>query len=336
MNKTDDILNRLQQAPQPRLDAPDELTERIMSRLPERGRPRPQKRQTGTPKLTRARRAWLYAAVGIAASVLLLIGVGVATRQENHPAELVADNAQKEYHPVVSVPNDAAKENHPVESVPNDAAKENHPVESVPNDAAKENHPVVSVSDDAEEEKHPVESAPNDAEKKNVPGVKALDGNLHYAAYTETEDTAAYQDPARVDEFISKLASVHALPIELTCSATMDSMVTSAVYVFPDKTTVSTSRQKVDVFGRLLQVACCYSDDTPGYLLKYSHLQFFFQLKDMRHQLQYLWIAERVNGKILLYSTCSPIDANVSSACYQEYRDELMHTRSIQTKTSEL
>jgi len=77
MNKTDDILNRLQQARQPRLDNPDELTERIMSRLPDRGRPRPQ---------TGARRVWRYVAVGIAASVLLLIGVGVATqRQESHP-----------------------------------------------------------------------------------------------------------------------------------------------------------------------------------------------------------------------------------------------------------
>ena len=172
-----------------------------------------------------------------------------------------------------------------------------------------------------------------------------------------TTDTVAYQDPARVDDFISKLASIYALPIELTCSATLDSTVTSAVYVFPDKMTVSTSRptvstsrpmvstnrptvstsrQEVDVFGRLLQVAICYSDETPGYQLNFSHLQFFFQLKDTRRQLQYLWIAERVNGKILLYSTHSPIGTNVSSACYQEYRDELMHTRSIHTKTLDI
>jgi hypothetical protein len=208
------------------------------------------------------------------------------------------------------------------------------------------------------------------------------DPNIHYASLEKlqgselcsgmtTTDTVAYQDPARVDDFISKLASVYALPIELTCSATLDSTVTSAVYVFPDKTTVSTSRptvstsrptvstsrptvstsrpmvstnrptvstsrQEVDVFGRLLQVACCYSDETPGYQLNFSHLQFFFQLKDMRRQLQYLWIAERVNGKILLYSTHSPIGTNVSSACYQEYRDELMHTKSIHTKTLDI
>ena len=37
MNKIDDILDRLQQAQQPTIDAPDELTERIMASLPERG-----------------------------------------------------------------------------------------------------------------------------------------------------------------------------------------------------------------------------------------------------------------------------------------------------------
>lgn len=157
----------------------------------------------------------------------------------------------------------------------------------------------------------------------------AEDPNLHYAALEITTDTVAYQDPARVDEFVEKLASVHALPIELTCSATMDSTVTSAVCVFPDK-------PEVDVFGRLLQVACWYSDETPGYFLSFSHQQFFFELKDLRKELQYRWVAERVNGKILLYGTHSPIGTNVSSACYQEYRDELMHTRSIHTKTLDI
>ena len=200
----------------------------------------------------------------------------------------------------------------------------------------------------------PLEGRGVAAQSLSLSSPSTEDPNIHYASLEKlqgselcsgmtTTDTVAYQDPARVDEFISKLASVYALPIELTCSATLDSTVTSAVYVFPDKTTVSTSRptvstsrQEVDVFGRLLQVAICYSDETPGYQLNFSHLQFFFQLKDTRRQLQYLWIAERVNGKILLYSTHSPIGTNVSSACYQEYRDELMHTKSIHTKTLDI
>ena len=162
------------------------------------------------------------------------------------------------------------------------------------------------------------------------PSSTAEDSNLHYASLETNTDTIPYQDPARVDEFIEKLAAYYEVKQgELECSQPVDSTVVSTVYVFPDK-------KEIDVFSRLLQVACWYSDETPGYLLNFSHLQFFFQLKDMRHQLQYLWIAERVNGKILLYSTCSPIDAIVSSACYQEYRDELMHTKSIHTKTLDI
>ena len=156
------------------------------------------------------------------------------------------------------------------------------------------------------------------------------DLNVHYAAHIPEEETVPYQDPARVDEFIEKMAAYHNVKEgELTCSSTNDSNVVSRVYVFPDK-------KEVDVFGRLLQVACWYSDETPGYHLNFSHQQFFFELKDKRKQLQYRWIAERMNGKILLYGTNAPIGANTSSACYMEYRDKLMHTQSINTKTREI
>ena len=145
--------------------------------------------------------------------------------------------------------------------------------------------------------------------------------NLHYAAHDPAEETVPYQDPARVDEFIEKMAAYHNVKEgQLKCAAANDSNVVSRVYVFPDK-------KEVDVFGRLLQVACCYSDETPGYHLNFSHQQFFFELKDQRKQLQYRWIAERINGKILLYGTNAPIGAQTTSACYQEYRNELMHTK---------
>lgn len=294
MNKTDDILNRLQQAQQPRLDNPDELTERIMSRLPERGRPRPQ---------TGARRAWRYVAVGIAASVLLLIGVGVATqRQESHPTELIADNAEKGNHPVESVPTDTEKGNHPAESVPNDAAKEDAPIVSVPNDAAKENTPPESV--------------PSDAEKENAPRVKVLDANLHYAAYTETKDTSDYQPPARVDEFVEKLATYHHIKPEVLS----DSATHSVAYVFPDN-------DKVRLFDRLLQVACTYSYDSPGYQMTISQQQLLFTLEDTRLNRRYLWLAERISGsRIILYATHAPTGAAVSSEAYQEFRERITHT----------
>ena len=147
------------------------------------------------------------------------------------------------------------------------------------------------------------------------------DPNLHYAAHNPAEETVPYQDPARVDEFIEKMAAYHNVKEgQLKCAAANDSNVVSRVYVFPDK-------KEVDVFGRLLQVACCYSDETPGYHLNFSHQQFFFELKDQRRQLQYRWIAERINGRILLYGTNAPIGAQTTSACYQEYRNELMYTK---------
>ena len=120
----------------------------------------------------------------------------------------------------------------------------------------------------------------------------ADDPNLHYATHASEEETVPYQDPARVDEFIEKMAAYHHVKEgELTCSAVNDSNAVSRVYVFPDK-------KEIDVFSRLLQVACWYSDETPGYHLNFSHQQFFFELKDQRKQLQYRWIAERMNGKI--------------------------------------
>ena len=157
------------------------------------------------------------------------------------------------------------------------------------------------------------------------------DPNLHYAAHAPAEEEAVpYQDPARVDEFIEKMAAYHNVKEgELKCAAANDSNMVSRVYVFPDK-------KEIDVFGRMLQVACWFSDETPGYHLNFSHQQFFFELKDQRKQLQYRWIAERINGKILLYGTNAPIGAKTTSACYQEYRNELMHTNSIKLKTREI
>ena len=148
-----------------------------------------------------------------------------------------------------------------------------------------------------------------------------VEGPVHYAAHNPAEETVPYQNPARVDEFIEKMAAYHNVKEgQLKCAAANDSNVVSRVYVFPDK-------KEVDVFGRLLQVACCYSDETPGYHLNFSHQQFFFELKDQRRQLQYRWIAERINGRILLYGTNAPIGAQTTSACYQEYRNEFMYTK---------
>ena len=154
--------------------------------------------------------------------------------------------------------------------------------------------------------------------------------DLHYAAADLTKDTIPYQDPARVDDYIFQLAEHHQVKQgQLTCSLPVDSSVVSSVYVFPDK-------DEINLFSRLLQVACWYDSKTPGYHLNFSQEQFFFELKDLRRQLQYRWVAERINGRILFYSTHAPLGVKESSACYQEYRDELMFQHSINSKTKEI
>ena len=163
------------------------------------------------------------------------------------------------------------------------------------------------------------------------------DPNMHYASQNLSKDTLPYQNPTRMDEFIAKMADYYKVREgEMKCSAHKDSNIVSTVYVFPDKTTMSTGRQEIDLFNRLLQAACWYSDETPGYLLSFSHQQFFFEMKYMLQQLHYLWIAELVNGKILLYCTHAPLGTKESSTCYQEYRDELMHIKSINNKPKKI
>ena len=147
------------------------------------------------------------------------------------------------------------------------------------------------------------------------------DPNLHYAAYSPEEDST-YQAPSRMVEFITKIADYNKVKaVPLMCSiGSSDSTAVSMAYVFEDK-------EELNLFGRLLQAACWYDSKTPGYLLNFSHQQFFFTLKDLRKNEKYLWIAERLIGdRILLFSTHSPIEADVSSVCYQNYREQLMHT----------
>ena len=148
------------------------------------------------------------------------------------------------------------------------------------------------------------------------------DPNLHYASVAAVDDTVKYQAPSRVDDFIAKLADYHKVePVVLDCSGeARDTSIVGTAYLFDDT-------RELDLFGRLLQVACCYDTKTSGYLLNFSHQQFFFCLKDLQKQEKYLWIAERINGqRILLFSTRSPIEAEVSSACFQVYREQLTHT----------
>ena len=74
MMKIDEILSRLQ-AQQPDISNPDELTDRIMDSLPDL--------PTEQPKPARRIRLYAASAIAAAASVLLLISLGIVSNNQN-------------------------------------------------------------------------------------------------------------------------------------------------------------------------------------------------------------------------------------------------------------
>jgi hypothetical protein len=130
--------------------------------------------------------------------------------------------------------------------------------------------------------------------------------------YASASDTA-YQSPARVDDFIVKLASYYGVEQEvLDCNSATDA--TNYLYVFPDE-------MEIDVFGRLLQVACCYDNKSPGYQLHLSQSQFHFELNDIREGHHHMWMAEKIGNNTFLYGVNVPEGVIFSNASYTDYRD---------------
>ena len=251
--------------------------------------------------------------VAAAACILLIIGIGLTMMPQNEqPTE-----------PMLAKTTEQPKQETP-------EAKQENEVKQVSEE--KQPETPVSVRTGRTESPHGTDQEyAGDGLKATPRDTEPLgDPNIHYAANELTKDTVPYQDPARVDDYIYQLAANHQVKQGgLKCSQPADSSVVSSVYVFPDK-------DEINLFGRLLQVACWYDSKTPGYHLNFSQQQFFFELKDLRKQLQYRWIAERINGRILFYATHAPLGAKVSSACFQQYRDELMYQNSINIKTKEI
>ena len=273
--------------------------------------------------------------VGAAACLLLICGVGFTLLPKDEPAKTAQVMVKQ------TLPKPVPKAETPSSKVRNyqfQSQKLSVPKSKTAMKQAQIN-PLRPIPASSQREKPSPNPSRKEGSIKSKPemenpslreGQGWVEGPVHYAAHDPAEETVPYQDPARVDEFIEKMAAYHNVKEgQLKCGAANDSNVVSRVYVFPDK-------KEVDVFGRLLQVACCYSDETPGYHLNFSHQQFFFELKDQRRQLQYRWIAERISGRILLYGTNAPIGTETSSACYQEYREALMFANSIHLKTKDI
>lgn len=263
----------------------------------------------------------VYAKWLVAASVALLIGLfcfnHVARNEENVIAEV--------------------KINHAVEQkvVSNDTVSK----EPADNQQTKKTDKKVKISLDHKTNKHHLLSEnTSKIPKKTVQDMlqpasdntELSNEHLHHASTVTNDNLDNYQAPSRMEEFIVKLANYHHIKGDtLYCTSDKnDSTVICTAYVFEDTNETS-------LFRQLLLAACWYDDKTPGYLLNCSQQQFFFFLKDMRIGLKYLWIAERVKDKILLYTTRSPLDTEVSSEYFMEYRDKISNTSNY-LKSKEL
>ena len=312
MNKIDDILEQLK-GQQPVIDDPDALTDRIMSSLPD------QDEDAMQPKARTVKMHWLWTAISAAACVAIALMLAWPKQGIEPQAPSLAQNTSLRTDSPNGTDSQSEQDRLPVRT--NQTNDEPVKVSKKERNSVSANSQTLTKQPLVIQESAPISTVPYDEQD---------DPNLHYASYDLAKDTVPYQDPARVDDFIAKLAAYHNVKQGgLKCTNHADSNMVSTVYVFPDT-------KELDLFSRLLQVACCYSDETPGYFLNFSHQQFFFELKDLRRGLQYRWIAERVNGKILLYGTNAPLGTKESSACYQEYRDELMHINSINPKTKQI
>ena len=273
--------------------------------------------------VARTRRLWTW--LSAAACILLIIGIGVHVQFSDWTRPVAQSDTSNQSK---VLPNFLIGQGQSVNRVRpiHQPGRPNPPIEAP--QSTNRGAPILQPG----RPNPPIEApqSPHRGAPIEEPTTLDSDPDLHYAAVDLTKDTIPYQDPARVDDYIFQLAEHHQVKQgQLTCSLPVDSSVVSSVYVFPDK-------DEINLFSRLLQVACWYDTKTSGYHLNFSQQQFFFELKDMRRQLQYRWVAERINGRILFYSTQAPIGVKESSACYQQYRDELMYQNSFNSKTKKL
>ena len=175
--------------------------------------------------------------------------------------------------------------------------------------AKQEKKPNVPVQQTEAEDSLPVYMPTDEAEP-----------TIQYASVAIETDTA-YKAPGKMDEFIEKMASYgRAEAGEIECLHSSDTLSMSTIYVFEEK-------QDVEVFDRLLRMAIWYDNTTPGYFLSFSQKQFLFELHDSRRGLKYLWLAERLQGDIiLLYSTHTPLGTTFNTSCYLEFRNKKTNT----------
>jgi len=295
------------------VDTP-QLPDDFMAKMQERLHPTP---STTLGDSGVGRRIWTLRWIAAAACLLLVVGIGfkLMPKEEQHNEPVLAmKSEQNKSEETKSEKKAMAEDNHSHGTDSQFAADEQRVCKG------RTKHEATTIVQP--------ETIPDSMPSTPV----IVDPNLQYAAQTETEDAVTYQDPSRVDDFIAKLADynkVKGVPLNCTSDKGADSTIVSTAYLFEEKPAFSSSAspgEGLDIFAKLLQVACWYDTKTPGYMLNFSRQQFFFHLKDLSKGQKYLWVAERIGNRyILLYSIHSPIETEVSSACFQEYREQLTH-----------
>ncbi len=297
MNYELDILDRLK-GQQPVIDNPEELTDSIMNSLPEQDAP--VEKQEHKRRLVPIRWRWVAAA----ACLLIIIGVGVSYQFSDSP-QAISQNSTDLHNKLHGLSQQTPRTFTTNSTDFHD--KVHGLLPQSPRTSEKE-----STDSNSTERSQPVDPEP-----------QPTDPNVHYAHHSAaTSEDTTYLAPSLVDDFIAKFANYYKVtPVALNCADdSTETRVVSNAYVFPDK-------EEVNVIGRMLQMAVKYGNDAPGYGLSLSRDQFIFQLTDNRKQTKYLWLAERVRGYILLYATHAPMEAEISSACYQDFRENFTHTK---------
>ena len=320
---------------------PSDLNERVMARMADDGHRK------------RVVRRWIAAA----ACLLVIAGIGVTLMYDKNGGSVDQVTAKVEN---VNTPNPSTTKKEKGEAATPTSIKEENSIASSGFSKNEIGHSENTSSPDKilKEESSPNPSSINEGEvvkpengrkqEYEIPvttpysTTKGDVGYLRYASATKN-DSVAYRAPSLFDDFIAKMADYNGVErVSLDCEDIRDggivngngkknkdtvgnsgkendneTKVVSAAYVF-------TENNEVDVFGRLLQMACWYDNKSPGYLLNISRQQFFFCLNDERKREKYLWTAERIDGnRILVFCTHSPMEMSVSSACYQEYKEHL-------------
>ena len=330
MTKIDNILERLK-GQQPIISNPDELTGRIMDNLPELDGEKPE--QKPNPAF------WWWVAV-----MLLLMGIGAVLwlyqPKDDHYQPVAQEYSKKIPIHSTTLPHDEQSEETHSSPITDNTQRGSKEYTKVQTDQQSQIHPLQTQPTPKLKQKDPPqhqETIVNDSEPNGndedenttypiiIHPPVAIHQDLQYVTHEMASDSD-YVDPSLIDDFIMKFANYYQVEtVILDCD--LDSSNTDIVHlvrVFPDT-------KEVDVFGRMLKVAISIDTHTPGYHLNFSQQQFYFILKDERKGVRYLWLAERVNGQILLYSNHSPIDSETSSECYQEFRKLIIHTLPTST-----